>query len=157
MFACTFDICIKLLLTTYLLTYHCNLFCCITKIMSSNPSLSLNYPSLSLNSLLGTLAFTLKSHICLTILICAHWSATSLYFFFRPGLTSMQHTSLHTTTVQSQPVLVTGFKQPIQINDLFTLEILPFIPLHFLCTHFWQLVHCTEYWFRTNTSITDTT
>ena len=32
--------------------YHCNLFCCSTKIISS-------IPSLSLNSLLGTLSFTL--------------------------------------------------------------------------------------------------
>jgi len=38
-----------------------NLFYCSTKIMSSNPSLSLN-------SLLGTLSFTLMPHIHLTIL-----------------------------------------------------------------------------------------
>ena len=25
---------------------------------------------------------------------------------------------------------------------------LPFIPLHFLCTHFWQLVHCNEYKYK---------
>ena len=32
-------------------------------------------------------------------------------------------------------VLITGFEQPLQINDLITLHMLPFIPLHFLCTH----------------------
>ena len=35
-----------------------------------------------------------------------------------------------------QHLLVTGFKQPVQINDFITLYMLPFIPLHFLCTHF---------------------
>ena len=44
--------------------YHCNLFCYSTKIISS-------IPSLSLNSLLGTLSFTLALHIHLTILISA--------------------------------------------------------------------------------------
>jgi len=44
--------------------YHHGLFCCSTKIISS-------IPSLCLNSLLGTLSFTLTSHIQLTILISA--------------------------------------------------------------------------------------
>jgi len=43
-----------------------------------------------------------------------------------------------------RPGLVTGFKQHLQINDFITLYMLPFIPLLFLCTHFWQLVHCIE-------------
>ena len=43
-----------------------------------------------------------------------------------------------------RPVLVTGFEQPLQINDFITLYMLPSIPLHFLCTHLWQLVHCIE-------------
>jgi len=34
-----------------------------------------------------------------------------------------------------RPVLVTGFKQPLQINDFITLYMLPFIPLLFLYTH----------------------
>ena len=38
------------------------------------------------------------------------------------------------------PFLVTGFTQPLQIKDFITLDMLSFIPLHFLCTHFWQLV-----------------
>ena len=42
--------------------YHRNLFCCSINIISS-------IPSLSLNSLLGTLSFTLTLHIQLTILI----------------------------------------------------------------------------------------
>jgi len=29
-------------------------------------------------------------------------------------------------------------------NDFITLYMLPLIPLHFLCTHFLQLVHCIE-------------
>ena len=44
--------------------YHRNLFCCTSNIISS-------IPSLSLNSLLGTLSFTLTLHIHLTILISA--------------------------------------------------------------------------------------
>ena len=43
-----------------------------------------------------------------------------------------------------RPALVTGFKQPLQMNEFATFDMLPFIPLHFLCTHFWQLVHCNE-------------
>jgi len=38
-----------------------------------------------------------------------------------------------------RPVPVTGFTQPLQINDFTTLYMLPLIPLHFLCTHFLQL------------------
>jgi len=53
--------------------YHHNLSCCSTKIISS-------IPSLSLNSLLGTLSLTLTSHIHLTTLISAHWSATLCSF-----------------------------------------------------------------------------
>jgi len=49
--------------------YHRNLFCCSSKIMSSNPSLFLN-------PLLGTLSFSLMPHIHLTILISASGSAT---------------------------------------------------------------------------------
>jgi len=45
--------------------YHRNLFCCSINIISSIP------PSLSLNSLLGTLSFTLTLHFHLTILISA--------------------------------------------------------------------------------------
>ena len=43
---------------------HCNLFCCSINIISS-------IPSLSLNSLLGTLSITLTLHIHLTILVSA--------------------------------------------------------------------------------------
>jgi len=52
--------------------YHHNLFCCSINIISS-------IPSLSLNSLLGTL-FTLTLQIHLTILISARWSTTSFCF-----------------------------------------------------------------------------
>jgi len=31
-----------------------------------------------------------------------------------------------------------------QLLDSHNLYMLPFIPLHFLCTHFWQLVRCIE-------------
>ena len=30
------------------------------------------------------------------------------------------------------------------MNDFATFDMLPFIPPHFLCTHFWHLVHCNE-------------
>jgi len=52
--------------------YHRNLFCCINIISS--------IPSLSLNSLLRTLSFTLALHVHPTILISARWSATSFSF-----------------------------------------------------------------------------
>jgi len=76
--------------------YHRNLFCCSTEIMSSKPSLPLN-------SLLGTLScnFTLHNH--LTILISA-----LIFFSYRPGLTSMQHTASHTTAVQSPSPALPG-------------------------------------------------
>ena len=35
---------------------------------------------------------------------------------------------------------LTGFVQPLQMND-FTFDMLPFIPLHFLYTHFWQSIN----------------
>jgi len=54
-------------------SYHCNLFCCSTEIMSPNPSLSIN-------PLLRTLSCSLILHIHLTILISARWSANSFFF-----------------------------------------------------------------------------
>jgi len=48
----------------------------------------------------------------------------------------------------SIPVLSTLARwsvQPLHTKVLLTLTMLLFIPLHFLCTHFWQLVHCTEF------------
>ena len=56
--------------------YHSNLFSCSTKMMSSNPSLSLN-------PLLGTLSCyscTLMPHVQMTIFISARWSATPFSF-----------------------------------------------------------------------------
>jgi len=32
----------------------------------------------------------------------------------------------------------------LQMNDFATFDVLPFIPLYVLCTHFWHLVHCNE-------------
>ena len=55
--------------------YQRSLFCCNTNAMSSIPSLWL-----SLNSLLGSLSFSLTPHIHLTILISACWSATTFSF-----------------------------------------------------------------------------
>jgi len=73
--------------------YHRNLFHCSTEIMSSNPSLSLN-------PLVGILSCSFTPHIHLTILISALWSASS-FSSYRPDLHSMQHTTSHTTAVQS--------------------------------------------------------
>ena len=42
--------------------------------------------------------------------------------------------------VCARPALVTRFKQPLQVNDFATFDMLPFIPLHFLCTHSTLLV-----------------
>ena len=52
--------------------YHRNLLCCSITIISSVPSLSLNY-------LLGTLSFTLTLRIHLAILISARWYAKLYY------------------------------------------------------------------------------
>jgi len=81
--------------------YHRNLFCCCTKIISSIPSLSLNF-------LLGTLSFTLTLHIHLTILISARWSATS--FSFLPG-----HVSLLCSILLSTQLL---YGLPLLISDI---------------------------------------
>jgi len=54
------------------------------------------------------------------------------------------------------PALVTGFKQPLQMNDFTTFDMLPFIPLHFFCTQFWQILHCNEL-LVTNTFTADPT
>jgi len=78
--------------------YHRNLFCCSINIISS-------VPSLSLNSLLGTLSFTLTLHIYLTILISACWSATS--FSFLTGQVSLPcRILLRTQLLYSLPLLI---------------------------------------------------
>ena len=163
----------------------------------------------SQSTLLGTVSFTLMSHIHLTILISAYWSATLLSFLtgqvsfpcnillLTPLLNTLpiidndisllvsnstnclnlfQPIQILASTVASAspstlkmspeyqnlssnsrfpvapistfvwPVLVTGFKQPLQINNFITLDMLPlyWVPLHHSCIHFWQPVHCTE-------------
>jgi len=73
--------------------YHCNMFCCSTEIMSSNPSLSLNF-------LVGILSCSLMPHIHLTIHLCL-LKCHLIFLSYGSGLTSMQHTTLHATAVQS--------------------------------------------------------
>ena len=73
--------------------YHRSLFCCSTKII-------LSIPSLSLNSSLGTLYFTLTLHIHLTILISAHWS--SALFSFLTGQVSLQCSILHSESQKAR-------------------------------------------------------
>ena len=80
--------------------YHRSLFCCNTNAMSSIPYYN---HSLSLISLLGNLSFSLTrynathppDHSQLCSLKCH-----LIFFPYRPGLTSMQHTASHATTVQ---------------------------------------------------------
>ena len=73
-------------------------FCCSINIISS-------IPSLSLNSLLGTLSFTLTLHIHLTILISARRSATS--FSFLTGQVSLPCSILlRTQLLYSLPLLI---------------------------------------------------
>ena len=79
--------------------YHCNLFCCSTKMMSSNPSLSLS--TLYLESC------SLMPHIHSTILISARWSATS--FSFLMGQVSLPcNILLHTQLLSNLPVTITN-------------------------------------------------
>jgi len=86
--------------------YHRNLFCC-----SINIYIAYSY-SFLLNSLLGTLSFTLTIHIHLTILISARWSATS--FSFLTGQVSLlRNILLRTQLLYSLPIL---------INDISLLE-----------------------------------
>jgi len=74
-------------------------FCCSINMISY-------IPSLSLNSLLGTLSFVLTLHIYLTILISARWSATS--FSFLTGQVSLPCSILlHTQLLYSLPLLIT--------------------------------------------------
>jgi len=78
--------------------YHCNLYFCCSKIMSSNPSLSLN-------PLLGTLSCSLTPNIYLTILISACWSATS--FSFLMGQISLPcNILLHTQLLYNLPLII---------------------------------------------------
>jgi len=80
---------------------HTILFCCSTEIMSSNPSLSLN-------PLFGTLSCSLLPHIHLTILISAHWNATS--FSLLMGQVSLPcNILLHTQLL---------YNLPLTINDI---------------------------------------
>ena len=72
--------------------HHCNLFCCSIEIMTY-------IPSLSLNSLLGILFFTSMLHIHLTSL--CQMKCHLIFFPYRPGLTSVHHTTSLTTDVVS--------------------------------------------------------
>jgi len=81
--------------------YHRNLFCCSTEIISSNPSHSLI-------PLLGTLSCSFTPHIHLTILISAHWSATS--FSFLTGQVSLPCNILLRTQLL--------YNLPLTINDI---------------------------------------
>ena len=77
--------------------YQRSMFCCNTNAMSSTPSLSLS-------SLLGNLSFSLMPHIHLTVLISAHWSATTFSFltgrshFHASMETDRQTTQKHNTS-----------------------------------------------------------
>ena len=72
--------------------YPRNLYCCSTKIISSNPSLSLN-------SLLGTLFYLNSTHPYDHFHLCPQ-KCHLIFLSYRLGLTSMQHTTLHITAVQ---------------------------------------------------------
>jgi len=72
--------------------YHRSLFCCSNEIMLSNPNLSLNSTWNSIFYLNVTYSSDL-SHLC-------RLKCHLIFFSYRPGLTSMQHTTLHTTAVQ---------------------------------------------------------
>jgi len=70
--------------------------------VSCSTKTTLSIPSLSLNSLLETLSFTLTSHIHLTILISARWSTTS--FSFLTGQVSLPcNILLRTQTAVQSP------------------------------------------------------
>jgi len=78
--------------------YHRNLFCCSTEIRSSNLSLSLNYllgnGTLSCSFTVQTTHPSNHSHLC-------PLECHLIFVSYRPGLTSVQHTTSNTTAVQS--------------------------------------------------------
>ena len=79
--------------------YHCNLFCCSTMIMSSNPSPSLN-------PFFGTLSCSLMPYIHLTILISAYRSRPTTLFSFLTGQVSILcNTLLRTQLLTISPSL----------------------------------------------------
>jgi len=75
--------------------YHRNLFCHNTEIMSSNPSLSQLF---TWNSIFYLNVTHPSDHSHLSPLKCH-----LIFFSYRPGLTLIQHTTPHTTVVQSAP------------------------------------------------------
>jgi len=81
--------------------YHRNLFYCSTEIMSSKPSLLLNF-------LLGTLSCNFIPHIHLTNLISALWSTTS--FSFLTGQVSLPCNILLCTQLL--------YNLPLSVNDI---------------------------------------
>jgi len=72
--------------------YHHSLFCCNTSAVSS-----IRYFCLS--SLLGNLSFSLTPHPSDHSHLCS-LKCHLIFFPYRLGLTFMQHTALHTTTIQ---------------------------------------------------------
>ena len=82
--------------------------------------------SLSFISLLGTLSFTLVSHIYLTILISARWSATS--FSFLTGQVSLlRNTLLRTQLLHSLPFPIMAVLHSSCGHYIFTLWFLLFL------------------------------
>jgi len=77
----------------FLQSYHCSLFCCSTEIMSSIPSLSQFYTRNSVFYLNFTHPSD-HSHLC-------PLNYHLIFISYRPSLTSMQHTTSHTTAVHS--------------------------------------------------------
>jgi len=108
--------------------YHCNLFCCSTEIMLSNPSLSLK-------PLLGTLSCSSMPHIHLTIFISACWSATS--FSFLIGQVSLPcNILLRTQLLYNLPLTINDISLLVSndancLNLFHPVQILVSIPLSF--------------------------
>ena len=80
--------------------YHCNLFCCSINIISSIPSLSQLLPWNSICYLNITHPSD-HSHLC-------SLKCHLIFFPDRPGLTSVYHTTSHTTAIQ-----------PASLNQLY--------------------------------------
>jgi len=103
--------------------YHRNLFYHSIKII-------LSIPSISLNSLLGTLSFTSTLHIHLTILISARWSAISCHNCWKcfPTLYTAHLCTLdlgnETLVLQLQPVGLIQLRadEEVEVADLVVLS-----------------------------------
>jgi len=88
--------------------------------------------------------FIIHTHHCITALQILSGTTRVSQYQKKHSPTHTHHGYQSSLIWLLHPLLVSGFTQPLQTNIFITLYLLPFLPLHFPCTHFCQLVHCIE-------------